>query len=215
MRELYLFRHGETLPLKEGQNDSERKLSVNGRRQAKQIRHMIDNRGGYADLVISSGVPRTNETATIAGDTADIVEIPELYIPSDEDLLLKIMIIAKEVGGKEVPVQAYLEHRYNGPILEWIKITRKILQNKILELGDRRRILVIAHAPLVPLLGGSMSRDYPGNLKNRLCAEKIKSGEGIRLLLVHPYDNFKTFASFTNTILLEILKQPRELQTRE
>jgi phosphohistidine phosphatase len=89
--DLYLIRHATAEQPQDGQADSERKLTLKGFDQAKQLRKTLQALEVHLDCVISSPWRRARQTASALESVADRLETSELMAQTPGQALLKMI----------------------------------------------------------------------------------------------------------------------------
>ena len=94
--EIYILRHGEAEMRETGQADSDRKLTVYGKRDLKAVLKVARKVGVAPQVILSSPLRRAQETAKIAAEvlhSKHVVETKSLIPDASPEL------VWKEIGG--------------------------------------------------------------------------------------------------------------------
>jgi|KBSMisStaDraftv2_1062788.scaffolds.fasta_scaffold49520_3 phosphohistidine phosphatase len=94
--EIYILRHGEAEMRETGQADSDRKLTVYGKRDLKAVLKVARKLGVAPQVILSSPLRRAQETAKIAAEilhSKHVVETKSLVPDASPEL------VWKEIGG--------------------------------------------------------------------------------------------------------------------
>lgn len=90
MKELYIFRHAETLPAEGQQRDHERSLAQQGKEDCVKVGEYLKEKGWLPELVLCSDATRTVETLYLteksAGATFNRDISDKLYLASAGDI---------------------------------------------------------------------------------------------------------------------------------
>jgi len=100
MKRLILMRHAKTEPWTEGVDDHGRGLMPSGREEAKEVAHMLRQKGWRPDLVLASTARRTRETLALLSDVlpeCDFRFNDDLYLATDRGIT-DILDSLKEAG---------------------------------------------------------------------------------------------------------------------
>jgi phosphohistidine phosphatase len=99
MRKLLLLRHAQAENTRPGSRDRDRRLTVDGERQAIAVGGHLRAGETEVDLVIASSAARTLQTAELLGLTAPIEEADDLYDAGGETILALINELPDDAKG--------------------------------------------------------------------------------------------------------------------